>query len=85
MSIEGGRVGDNASPDGHHLWVSPMLVLFVLPDYPHSKAMKEAPVSKCHSPFRTAVQGSAHNGGSVLMADGQWSQMRLIGSEVSFF
>lgn len=84
MRIEGGRVGDSASPDGHHLWVSPMLVLCVLPDYPHSKAMKEAPASSGHSPFSTAVQGSAHNGGSMLLADGQWSRMRPIGSEVPF-
>lgn len=76
-------MGDSASPAGHHLWVSPTLVLFVLPDYPHMKAMKEAPVSRPPSPFSTAVQSSVHNGGSKLMAGGQWSRMRLIGPEVS--
>lgn len=47
------------------------------------KAMKEAPVSRPHSPFSTAVQSSAHNRGSKLMAGVQRSRMRLIGPEVS--
>lgn len=66
------------------LWVSPTLVLFVLVDYPHLKGKKQASVSRRHSLFSTAVQGSAHNGRSVLMADGPWSRMRLINLEVPF-